>query len=409
LDLDVDYLQKPYPKTLGVHPDPKEAIHCALRNLTGTVSLRSLASPNNPMAIILDWYPGITNTVQLVDAVSEALASRDMLGGDVKYIVSSSAGRALSEQLLSEINECQNLQSSEVLLHNPDRVERHVKIGVSPSIGNEILVDETVVESELVVSVSSVMQDSFAGATGGRMAILPGVSHRQTIDCNKAQQGIEDTQPFLLHTKSCRDMIEASQMAGLMLSVNLVHDRLGNLASVQAGEPEESWLQSVDEAKQLALTEYTNTCDVVFVSAGGYPFDSTLYHAIDALFAASSICRRNGVIVLIAECSDGVGPNGFSEGVSQSRSQSDALVRIQTDYREGMEKSRYFWRVLEKHRLVLCSRLRRSQVEERLYADAVKDPQEAMEIVKNYVGLRPRVALIEYGRMTYPICRHEES
>ncbi len=402
LHLDTANAQRLSPRTLGVHPEPRKAIRRALGDPIGQQDIRPLISPGASTAIILDCHLGLTDITEVVDAVSEAFGSREGSDRDVSYIVSSSAGRMAARQFTSEINKCTSLQSDEVLLHNPDREGGHIEVGVSPSVGNRILVDETVVGSDLVVSVGSVIQDSFAGATGGRMAILPGVSHRQTINRNKSQQGIDGVCPFNLQTKSCMDMIEASQMAGLTLSVNLVYDRMGNLASVRAGAPEESWLQAVEDAKQLALTAYTEAGDVVIVSAGGYPFDLTLYDAVDSLFAASRVCRRDGVIVLVAECSQGVGPKGFVEGISQSGSQADALLRIQTGYSDGMEKSRYFWRILENHRLVICSRLRRSHVEERLYADAVKDPQEALELAKNYAGIRPKVTVIECGNMTYP-------
>lgn len=385
-----------------MHPEPKQAICRALRHPIGQQDIRRLVSSGKSTAIVLDCHLGLTDITEVVDAVSEAIGSQEESDRTVSYVVSSSAGRMTALQFRREIDECTSLRSDEVLLHNPDREEGHIEVGVSPSIGNRILVDETVVGSELVVSVGSVIQDSFAGATGGRMAILPGVSHRQTINRNKTQQAIDGVSPFNLQTKSCMDMMEASQMAGLTLSVNLVYDRMGNLASVRAGVPEESWLQAVDDARQLALTDFTEAGDVVIVSPGGFPFDLTLYDAVDALFAASRVCRRDGVIVLVAECSQGVGPKGFVEGISQSGSQADALVRIQTGYSDGMEKSRYFWRILENHRLVICSGLRRSHVEERLYADAVQDPQEAVELAKNYAGIRPKVTVIECGNMTYP-------
>ncbi|TFF67068.1 DUF2088 domain-containing protein, partial [Candidatus Thorarchaeota archaeon] len=299
LDLEVDDMQRLSPRTLGTHPDPRDTIRRALRDPVDSHSIKSLISPGDSMTVIWDCQPGLANLEEIVPWVFQALGCQE-LDTDVGFIVSSTHGRSASQKAMSEISA--SSFSHDVVRHNPGNEARHVEIGVSPSIGNRILIDEMVVESDVVLSVSSVIQDSFTAATGGRMAILPGVSHRQTIDRNRVQQGMDDVSPFAIGTESCQDMAEASQMVGLAFSVNIVYDCLGNIASVKAGSPQKSWLKSVDDAKQLALAEYTATSDVVFVGAGGNPFDLTLYDAVDSLFAASSVCRRNGVIVLVAEC-----------------------------------------------------------------------------------------------------------
>lgn len=44
---------------------------------------------------------------------------------------------------------------------------------------------------------------------------------------------------------------------------------------------------------------------------GGYPLDQNIYQAVKGMTAAEAVCKENGVIIMLAECSDGHGGEGF--------------------------------------------------------------------------------------------------
>jgi nickel-dependent lactate racemase len=234
------------------------------------------------------------------------------------------------------------------------------------------------------------------------MSVMPSVSGMRTITRNAKLRATRDIGQFKLDTPSCVDMLETTTIAGLDFIVNSVSDWQGNLAHIVAGDPYSSWKSGVTSAVSLARADYRKRADIAIVSAGGNPHDATLYDAIDSLYPASEATEYGGAIVLVAECDGEVGPQGFIQGMSEFASEDELLTSIETTFEIGLEKARFFWNVLSSRKIVICSRLRESLVEERLHCTAVKDPQEGLEVAKSMLASSKKVAILIDGPRTAP-------
>ena len=60
--------------------------------------------------------------------------------------------------------------------------------------------------------------------------------------------------------------------------------------------------------------------DLVIASCGGHPLDINMIQAHKTLDAAASACVKGGTIVLLAECSDGLGRSDFLDWFDASNS-----------------------------------------------------------------------------------------
>ena len=138
------------------------------------------------------------------------------------------------------------------------------------------------------------------------------------------------------------------------------------------------------------------------MSAGGNHFDTTLYDAIDSLYSACEATEHGGAIVLVAECGEEVGPNGLIRGMSEFASEAEVLTAAETNFEIGFEKARFLWNVLSSRNVVICSRLRKSLVEERLHCTAVKDPQEGLEVAQSMLASSNKLAILNDGLRTTP-------
>ncbi|MDP2719388.1 MAG: hypothetical protein Q8P44_06125 [Dehalococcoidia bacterium] len=65
--------------------------------------------------------------------------------------------------------------------------------------------------------------------------------------------------------------------------------------------------------------------DIVLASAGGYPKDINFYQAQKALDYASLAVKDGGTIILLAECSEGIGSDSLS-GFLQNAASWDLVV-----------------------------------------------------------------------------------
>jgi nickel-dependent lactate racemase len=73
-----------------------------------------------------------------------------------------------------------------------------------------------------------------------------------------------------------------------------------------------------------------SNADVVIVSAGGSKYDFNLYNAIWALGNASEVGHRGTSYILLAECRDGLGAEGF-----MSLAQVESLAELRRRYMLG--------------------------------------------------------------------------
>jgi nickel-dependent lactate racemase len=290
----------------------------------------------------------------------------------------------------------------QLILHNPDNKPSLELVGETPSYSTPVHINERYLCADMKIGLGEIRPDVFYGATGGRMSVIPSVSGIRTITRNAKLRAIGDIGPFNLDTPSCIDMQETTQLAGLDFIVNTVSDWEGNVAHVVAGDPFSSWESGVNSATSLARADYSKHADIAIVSAGGNPFDATLCDAIDSLYPACEATVHGGAIILVAECGEEVGPNGFIRGMSEFTSEAEVQIAAETNFKIGFEKARFLWNVLSSRNVVICSRLRKSLVEERFHCTAVKDPQEGLEVAQSMLTSSNKIAILNDGLRTTP-------
>lgn len=79
--------------------------------------------------------------------------------------------------------------------------------------------------------------------------------------------------------------------------------------------------------------------DIVLVSAGGYPTDLNLYQAQKALDNAVHAVRPGGIIILAAECGEGLGNQTFETWMVEADCPDSILDHIQREFVIGGHKA----------------------------------------------------------------------
>src|SRR5947209_7736023 len=159
----------------------------------------------------------------------------------------------------------------------------------------------------------------FAGFTGGRKSVCPGLASRRTIEAThlhaldferggrRAGVGAGRLDGNAVHEECERIAAEAAPS----FLINTVVDERGRVVRLYAGD----WRA----AHRRACAEYANSHTIkikerralVVASAGGLPHDINLIQAHKALEMASYACEEGGHIVLVAEYADGLGRADF--------------------------------------------------------------------------------------------------
>lgn len=201
-----------------------------------------------------------------------------------------------------------------IVVHNVNRTEDMVSIGILPS-GSKCSINKLALEADLLVTEGFIEPHFFAGFSGGRKSILPGVASRETVNANHsaraiahplAKTGVLEGNP--IH----EDMIFAARKAGVDFILNVVLDVEKKIIGAVAGDMNDAHLKGCEMVSRISGVKKVKA-DIVVTSNGGYPLDQNLYQAPKCISTAFECVNPNGVIVVAAACSDGIGGTNFEK------------------------------------------------------------------------------------------------
>jgi lactate racemase len=195
---------------------------------------------------------------------------------------------------------------------------KNFRVGETSS-GIPVELDWTLTEYDHIVIVGSVTFHYFAGFTGGRKLICPGLASARTIeethklafDCETRNRRSGVGTARLDGNPIHEGFVEAASKVPIAFAINTILDDSGAITSVFCGD----WITAHRKACERFARNHTvkigQKRDLVIASCGGYPFDINLIQAHKALDAAAGACNDGGTILLLAECADGLGRADF--------------------------------------------------------------------------------------------------
>lgn len=309
---------------------------------------------------------------------------------DVTILIATGCHRITTkEELVSKFGE-EIAENETIVIHDCDDEKMLVKLGTLPS-GGECVVNRLAVEADLLVAEGFIEPHFFAGFSGGRKSVLPGIAGRTTVLANhcaefiahpKARTGVLEDNP--VH----RDMLWAAEKAGLAFIVNVVLNGEKEAIFATAGHPVHAHKKGTDFLASLCQVQAEQT-DVVISTNGGYPLDQNLYQAVKGMTAAESAVKEGGVIVMLAKSDDGIGGEHFYKQLSCGKAPAqiieEFLARDRNETEPDQWQSQIFARVLARAKVIYLSELPDETVREMNMTPAHSIP-EALELAKKALG-----------------------
>ena len=289
-----------------------------------------------------------------------------------------------------------------IVIHDCDDREHLRSVGTLPS-GSICEIDTRALDCDLLVSEGFIEPHFFAGFSGGRKSVLPGVASRATVLANHcaefiahpaARTGSLEGNPLHL------DMLAAAEKCRLRYIVNVVLDDEKRVIAAFAGDVRAAHKAGTDYlAKRREVRAVP--ADIVVTSNGGYPLDQNVYQACKGKTAAEACVKPGGVIVMLAECADGLGSQAYfdqlAEDKTNARLAADILARGRDETVPDQWQTQILLRVLEKARVIFVSSLA-PDVVRRMRMIPAASLDEAMRLARVLVGTpRPTVTAIPDG------------
>ena len=272
-------------------------------------------------------------------------------------------------------------EQSKIVIHDCRNPESNVQVGVLPS-GAPCVIDRVAAEAELLISEGIIEPHFFAGFSGGRKSVLPGICDQVTvmgnhcsrfIDSENSRTGKLDGNP--MH----EDMVAAAAFAKLAYVVNVVIDEEKRTVAAFAGNYVTAHRAGCDFLMKYAKVE-PKWADIVVTSNGGAPLDQNIYQCVNSMSAAEATCNLGGVIIECAECADGHGGQAFYESMRDCASPEalyDEIMATPQDKTIADQwESQIMARLLKKFTVVMVTRPElKTMVEEMkmVYAPSLED------------------------------------
>lgn len=319
---------------------------------------------------------------------------------DITLLVATGFHRLTTkEEIAKKVGE-DIANNEKIIVH--DCSKNNVEIGTLPS-GAPLVIDRVAAEADLLVSEGFIEPHFFAGFSGGRKSVLPGVCDRTTVlgnHCSKfidsefARTGKLDGNPINI------DMIAAAKLAKLAYIVNVVIDEEKKTVAAFAGNYVTAHRKGCEFLRQYCSVK-AQIADVAVTTNGGAPLDQNIYQCVKSMTAAEATTREGGVIILCAECADGTGGDGFYHSLADCTSAEalydQFLATPQDKTIPDQWESQILARLLKSRTIIAVSRPELEQTFRDMKMKYAKTLEEALAMAEEIVGKDYSLTLIPNG------------
>ncbi len=374
------------------------AIEAALDRPLGGPPLRRIFSGARRVLIAVSDATRSTGCARYLPPLLERIRAAGP--AEVTFIVGSGLHRRPGAADVRRILGAGVAREHAVLLHDPDDPAGLVTLGRTRA-GTPVAVHRALREHDRIVLTGAVGFHYYAGFTGGRKAVVPGLAGRETIVSNhlrslrrdgtrhpRARAGCLDGNP--VH----RDMADGAALVGPHLLVNAVPDEAGGIERLFVGH----WRRAHEAAcRHVRRTRTVRLAprEIVVVSAGGTPHDIDLIQSHKAFEAAFPALAPGGTLVLVARCARGAGHADFLAGFEPD-GETAKVAALRRDFRVYAQTALSWYLKARACRLILVSGLPEEQAR-RLGARPAPDLGAALAVASRYHPKDARGWVIPWG------------
>lgn len=283
----------------------------ALANPVGSEKLSELARGKKNIVIIASDHTRPVPSKVIMPAMLEEIR-KSSPDADITILIATGCHRGTTkEELIGKFGE-EIVKNEKIYIHDCDETDKLVNIGTLPS-GGACEINSIAVNADLLVAEGFIEPHFFAGFSGGRKSVLPGIASRKTVMANHCSEFIADKNArtgILKNNPIHRDMLWAAKAAKLAFIVNVVLDADKNVIYAVAGDTEAAHKKGTDFLSELCGAKAVEA-DIAISTNGGYPLDQNVYQAVKGMTAAEATVKKGGVIIMLASSADGTGGEHF--------------------------------------------------------------------------------------------------
>lgn len=385
--------------------DPKcsqeELISKAMESPVGSARLSELSKGKKNIVIIASDHTRPVPSKVIIPAMLREIRQGSP-NAKITILIATGCHRGTTKDELIYKFGKEIVENESIYIHDCDETDKLVSVGTLPS-GGECIINKIAVDADLLVAEGFIEPHFFAGFSGGRKSVLPGVCGRKTVLANhcsefinhpSARTGVLENNP--IH----KDMLWGAKAAKLAYIVNVVLNERKEVIFATAGDSEAAHKRGTDFLSSLCGCD-KKEADIVITTNGGYPLDQNMYQAVKGMTAAEATVKTGGVIIMLAKSNDGIGGDHFYHQLADEpdiqKTMDSFLARGRNETVPDQWQTQIMLRVLMHAHVVYVSEMDDSTVEE-MHMTPARSIDEAIEKAKRILGNQsPKITAIPDG------------
>lgn len=389
-------------KMHGFHAEKsqEQLVLDALEHPVDSPRLRTLAEGKRKIVIVTsDHTRAVPSKITLPLLLKEIRSGNP--DADITILIATGLHRPTTEEEQRRMFGDAIVDHEKIAINNAFAPEQFVELCTLPS-GAVFQVNRLAAECDLLVTEGFVEPHFFAGFSGGRKSILPGICSERTVNENHSYKAVSHPRSnsgMLKDNPIHADMLCAAKAVNVQFIFNVALDGEKKIVAAWAGDLEKAHEAGVAFIRQWSQCPVV-TGDIVITSNGGYPLDQNLYQSPKAMATAEACAGEDGVIIMCCSCCDGMGGAHFGQLIQ--RGTPDEIDR----YLSSIPPEKTIpeqWctqvcvRVLRKHPVILVTTFLSHDEVRKANMIPASTPDEALEIAYRLKGEQASVVVIPDG------------
>lgn len=323
-------------------------VESSVMNPIGSPTLREIAAGRTTAAIIISDATRGVDTARVLPFVISELTAAGLRMEDMLAVVALGVHRDAGEdEMKAMLGTCWG--KLRVVNHQPFDPERLVSVGTT-SRGNDIQVNRSVAAAQIRIGIGKVEPHEFAGYSGGRKSVLPGIAGESSIRFNHRPEMLADPHaaPCVLRDNPVHlDMVEAARLLRMDFFVNLVQNARGMPVAAFSGDmvaSHEAAVSFLEQRYGVSVSQNAN----IFLTTPGAPLNIDFYQAVKPLFGLYPVLKENDVVILYAECREGLNSVDMIAPFRQGDTTQRVLAYLMDNYRIQMDQALLLCKIYQK-------------------------------------------------------------
>ena len=379
----------------------REAIANSLRSPIECPPLRDCINKNDKVVVIVTDNTRPCPDDRLLPPILAELEEK-LPRENITIIVALGLHPPLDKQELVKKLGKDIVENYNVLNHD---VNQTVNIGTT-SRGTPVDINTRVVEADFRISTGFIEPHFFAGFSGGRKSIAPGVFSVRSAYKNHGYKMIEHPRTragVLKGNPLHEDLVEQAKMAKLNFIVNVLLNKQREITHVVAGHPIEAHERGCEIERGIAGIKVAHKVDITITTNSGAPLDLDLYQSCKGIDVAAQITRDGGIVIAASSCCTGIGPEEFRTLHASVSSPEEVLQKIKRLEPIGVQwENQILARIQMKNDIYLVSGLEDSVVTDMMITP-IRTIEEGLEKAFKALGDDAEIAVIPEGPLVLPL------